>query len=156
ARLGSIENAISEVLQSNLSILQDVRVVERERLRAVLDEQGLSASGLVSAPTAAKLGQLLGAERMIYGSFVELATTLRIEARLADTKTASILRAETVQGPIEEIAELLEDLALRLARDLSVEPPSNATQLLRQDESKQKIEAGMHHWVGEYAFHQGR
>ncbi len=131
ARLQAMESGFAEVLQASLSALPNVRLVEREKLHAVLAEQKLSLSGLTDPATAAQVGRLLGAERFVYGSFMELGDSLRIDLRLADTNSASVLRAESASGSTERFAELLEDLALRLAADLAIRPPANAEKLVR-------------------------
>ena len=91
----------------------------------------LSVSGLADSATAVQVGRLLGADRLLYGSFVEFGDNLRIDLRLADTKTASVLRAESASGPTKQFDELLEDLAMRLAADLAIRPPTNADNLVR-------------------------
>ncbi len=131
ARLQPMESGFAELLQASLSALPNVRLVEREKLYAVLAEQQLSVSGLADSATAVQVGRLLGADRLLYGSFVELGDNLRIDVRLADTKTASVLRAESASGPTKQFDELLEDLAMRLAADLAIRPPTNADNLVR-------------------------
>ncbi len=131
ARLQPMESGFAELLQASLSALPNVRLVEREKLYAVLAEQKLSLSGLTDPATAVQVGRLLGADRLLYGSFVELGDNLRIDVRLADTKTASVLRAESASGPTKQFDELLEDLAMRLAADLAIRPPTNADNLVR-------------------------
>ena len=79
ARLEAMQDGFADILQANLGAINDVRLVERERLHAVLKEQNLSLSGLADPATAIKVGQLLGAERLVYGSFVELGKSLRLD-----------------------------------------------------------------------------
>lgn len=43
-------------------------VIERQKLQAILAEQGLGASGAVQASTAPKIGKLLGVQLMFTGS----------------------------------------------------------------------------------------
>ena len=96
--------------------------MEREKLRAVLSEQRLSLSGLADPATAIHVGRLLGAQRLVYGSFVEMGEDLRLDVRLADSRTAAVLAAETALGKSADFAALLEGLAVRLAADLAVQP----------------------------------
>ena len=144
ARLQPMESGFAEFLQASLSALPNVRLVEREKLRAVLAEQQLSVSGLADPATAVRVGHLLGAERFVYGSFMESGNNLRIDLRLTDTQSASVLRAESASGPTERFAELVEDLAVRLAADLAIRPPTNAEMLVRAATPARNIEAAMH------------
>lgn len=156
ARLEAMESGFADLLQANLGALENVRLVERERIYEVLKEQELSLSGLVDAQTAVRVGRLVGAERLIYGSFVELGTNLRLDVRLADTKTASIVTAQIAAGRTEDFAVLLENLALRLAAHLAVKPPPDAAALVKAATPTRKIEAAIHFADGERAFYLGR
>ncbi len=48
------------------------RVIERERLNAIMQEKGLALSGDVDPKTAMKVGKLLGVEYLIAGALTEL------------------------------------------------------------------------------------
>lgn len=53
------------------------RVVERERLNAIMQEKGLSLSGDIDPKTAIKVGKLLGVEYLIAGALTELGEAKR-------------------------------------------------------------------------------
>ena len=57
----------------------------------MLREQSLALSGLADAETAVQVGRLVGAERLLSGSFLEVSGTLRIDVRIMDTGTGSVL-----------------------------------------------------------------
>ena len=139
-----MEGGFADILQANLSALKDVRLVEREKLYVVLNEQKLTLAGLVNTQTAVNVASLLGADRLIYGSFVEMGDRLRLDVRLADTKTAAVLRAETALGPTDKFADMLGDHGLRLVADLSVEPPATAGALVQAATPTRSIEAALH------------
>ena len=151
-KLDPMESGFADILQANLGALKDVRLVERERLYEVLKEQNLSLLGLMDLATAIKVGKLLDAERLIYGSFVQLDGTLRLDVRLADTKTAVVLKAETAHGPIDRFADLIEDIALRLATDLAIQPQENAAKLVKAATPTRKLEAAIHFADGQRFF----
>lgn len=90
-------------------------VIERSQLEAVLREQDLGASGAVDASTAAKIGQLLGAQLILTGSITQFSIeTTRVgfrgiggsrsraesvlDVRLIDTTTGQIMLAENGEG----------------------------------------------------------
>ncbi len=150
-RLRAMEAGFSEILQASLGGLKDVRQVERSKLDEVLHEQKLTLSGLVDADKALAVGRLLGAERLIYGSFFAIGSDFRIEARLVDTATAAVLRNETAQGPSDRFGELFGDLALRLARDLAITPPDDAARLVRAATPTRQLEAALYFVTGEEA-----
>lgn len=62
---------VSDVVAGELVETRKYRVIERSRLDAILDEQGLANSGLVDSGTAAQIGRLLGAELIMVGSITQ-------------------------------------------------------------------------------------
>jgi curli biogenesis system outer membrane secretion channel CsgG len=65
---GGVGWDLSNMLSNELSSTNDFRVVERQKLQNVLEEQNLSASGRVSPGTGAKIGKLTGAQYLVTGS----------------------------------------------------------------------------------------
>jgi TolB-like protein len=118
------------MLITDLADLPEIRVVERARLKAVLDEHGLVASGKVDAASAARVGKLLGARELVLGSFFDLAGTLRIDARVVEVETGKVVRSVGVNGPAADFWGLERDLAAKLADTLRTALPAafeNAT-----------------------------
>jgi TolB-like protein len=144
ARLTPMESGFADILQAKLAAWKNVRMVDREHVSAVLREQQISIAGLADPQTAIRVGKLLGAERLVYGSFLELGATLRIDLRLADAPSASLVRAETATGRADRPAELLENLASRLAADLSLAPPAVAKPKTQAAAGDRQLEADVH------------
>ena len=102
------------MLITDLADLREIRVVERTRLKAILEEQGLTKSGQVDAASAARVGKLLGARELVLGSFFDLAGTLRIDARVVEVETGRVVRSVGVNGPAGDFWALERDLAVKL------------------------------------------
>jgi curli biogenesis system outer membrane secretion channel CsgG len=94
-------------------------VLEREELRDVLLEQRLGTTGVVSRETAAPVGQVEGAQILIYGVVTEFepgqrgATTIvggaqqshvAIDIKIVDARTSRVLAATTVEGKATDVA----------------------------------------------------
>ena len=83
---GMAEMLITELAQNNA-----VRVVERDRLQSVIEEQNLQNSDRVDKETAVKLGKTLGARHMLLGSFIiDQKRNMRIDVRAVNTETSTI------------------------------------------------------------------
>src|SRR5947207_14882680 len=65
-----VSKGIMELLATDLAGNPRFRVVERERVQKLLEEQNLTKSGAVDPQTAVRLGKLLGAQYTIYGGFL--------------------------------------------------------------------------------------
>jgi WD40 repeat protein len=82
--------AIAEMLQTRIGAGSSVTMVERVKIDQIIKEQTLQLSNLSAPDAAAKIGQLLGARKMIFGSVSELGTLMTIHTSMIDTSTAKI------------------------------------------------------------------
>ena len=65
---GGIGRVVTNMLASELAARNAFTVVERRKLRAVLEEQDLAESGLLKPGEGAKIGQLTGAQYLVMGT----------------------------------------------------------------------------------------
>ena len=65
---GGVGWELAGMLSNELSSSGDFRVVERSKLEKVLEEQNLAASGRVRSGTGAKMGQVTGADYLVFGT----------------------------------------------------------------------------------------
>jgi WD40 repeat protein/tetratricopeptide (TPR) repeat protein len=137
----ALQEGLGEYLQATLSAIPDVKLVERESLAKVIAEQKLTLAGLTDPATAARVGKIVGAEKLIYGSFLQSGDKLTVIARVADAETAKVVGTEIADGNSDDIATLFEQLAQRLAVQLNVRQPKDVASLLRQAVPVRKLEA---------------
>src|SRR5690606_22710457 len=67
--------------------------------------------GVSDPSTAARVGQLLGAEYLVLGSYFELMGQLRIDARVVRVETGEVVVAEGGQGRSRDLWTLQDELA---------------------------------------------
>jgi hypothetical protein len=83
------------------------RVVERDKLNLILEEQRLSRSDLIDRSTALRMGRLLAAQSIITGSIIETRAGIEIVARMIDTETSEIIATEDVFNEIKDLPALI-------------------------------------------------
>lgn len=123
----ALQRGIPGMLISELAQNPGARVVERENVQSLLNEQDLGKDGRVDAATAAKVGKLVGAKYMVLGSFVDLYGHFRVDARLVDVETSEILkvvRSDPKYEKREEMFKLIQSLAERLMAETKLPPLS--------------------------------
>jgi len=120
---GSV-SGVSISFQDNLiSSLVDqkrFRIIERNRLDAILEEQKLSRTNLVDKSTALRLGKLLAAKSIITGSIIETNRGIEVIARVIDTETSEVLATEDVYNEVKDIEalrSLAEGMAIKFHRE---------------------------------------
>jgi curli biogenesis system outer membrane secretion channel CsgG len=115
----NVGRGVADMLVTSLVESEKFIVIEREELDEILKEQGLGQSGLVTPQSAAKVGQLLGIQRIITGSVTEFGskknkvgggiggfnlgvstTTARVavDIRIINVNTGEITMAKSAEG----------------------------------------------------------
>ncbi|NBC18978.1 MAG: hypothetical protein GVY18_16885 [Bacteroidetes bacterium] len=146
---------LAEMVLVDLAQVERVRVVERIRLQALLDELALSSSEYVDPQTAPRTGRLLQAGRITGGSFDVLADeTLRIDAQLwsaidrvvspVDPQTGELAAFFRVQKAL--VFALLESMGIALTPEEQEQiervPTQNLQAFLAYSRGLQEEDAG--------------
>lgn len=114
----SVGRGMADMLVTSLVKSGRYRVIERQEIDKIINEQQLGQSGMVTAQSAAKVSQLLGVEIAIIGSVTEfghqrsdtggrvkrigvgvskMAATVGLDIRFINTSTGEILAAENIR-----------------------------------------------------------
>ena len=93
-------------------------LVERKDLLLALEEQNLGSSALASEDTRLKIGQLLGANAMVFGSYMKFMQRLQLNLRLVEVETGQILRATEASAPFSNNIGAVVEMAQKAAEDL--------------------------------------
>lgn len=110
-----LSKGVAELLITELSRNGNIRVVERDRLQQLLDEQNLSASGRVDKETAVRVGKLLGAGHMLMGTFViDTRENMRLDVRAVNTETGEIAYVESIEGKSSKMLSMISDLGVKV------------------------------------------
>jgi TolB-like protein len=100
-----------------------VDMVERDQIKELIGEQGLALSGMVDPSTAIEVGQLVGANYMLFGTYTDVLAQLRVDVRVVDVQSGRLLRAREVTKKREEVFQIVTELAVELFDDLELSPP---------------------------------
>ena len=97
------------------------QVIERGQMEQILTEQDFQMTGCTSNECAVEIGQLIGAQQMLAGSFGKLGTVYTIDMRIIDVATGRILKTTSydIEGSINLL--LTEGLAEAVRRIAGVE-----------------------------------
>ena len=118
----ALERGMAGMLISELGANPALRVVERENVQHLVDEQNLGASGRVDPQTAAKIGKLVGARYAVMGAFIDLSGDFRVDVRVVNVETSEIMKTETVKMPRDHLFDIVRNLAGSLNKDLNLPP----------------------------------
>ena len=72
------------------------KVIERNRLKVILDELKLASTGIIDEKTARKLGQIAGVDAIITGTATPLGDRIRLSVKMLAVDTAQVIAARSV------------------------------------------------------------
>ena len=121
-----LSKGLPDFLITEMSANSAIRVVERDQVQKLIDEQKLVGAGQVDRESAVKVGKLLGAQHMIFGGFMaDPKGNFRIDARAVNVETGAIEFTDRVQDRSDNVLVLIGQLASRLNSGLKL--PSSST-----------------------------
>jgi TolB-like protein/lipopolysaccharide biosynthesis regulator YciM/predicted negative regulator of RcsB-dependent stress response len=136
AKLDPMEIGFTDTLITYLQDRTGISVVEREQLDKVLDELGLERSALAENGQSAKIGQMLGAQVLVLGSYLVARNSIRFDVHLVAADTGVLLHAVTAHGPTDDPDGPLRSLADKVADSLTAMRPTS-----KADETHDKTSA---------------
>jgi len=116
----ALERGIAGMMISELSQNPAARVLERQEIQRLLDEQNLGAQGRVDPQTAAKVGKLVGARYVVMGTFVDFYGDFRVDVRLVNTETSEIVKTESERMQRDHMFDIIRNIAARLMKDANL------------------------------------
>lgn len=112
AELAPLSKGIADLLITDMAMNTGIRVVERENIQKLLEEQNLGTAGRVDDATAARVGKLLGAKHMVTGSFItDRSGTMVVTLKSIDTETGKISWTTRVQDKTDNFLALVAKAA---------------------------------------------
>jgi len=131
----ALERGIAGMMISELAQNPAARVVERQEIQRLLDEQNLGAQGRVDPQTAAKVGKLVGARYTVMGTFIDFYGDFRVDVRLVNSETGEIIKTESERMQRDHMFDIIRNVAARLMRDAnlpSLQRPAGDQRMGRQ------------------------
>jgi len=114
---------LAEMFTTDLANVGRLKVVERVRLQAILDELKLSRSKYIDQSTAPRVGRLLGAGRIVGGSYlVTEDEELRLQVTLANVATGERMpQLDRQRAGISQLFQLQKQVTFSIVDQLGVE-----------------------------------
>ena len=118
-----LAKGIPAMLITDMQANTNIRVIERDQVQALVDEQKLVTGGQVDQATAVKIGKLLGVHHMIWGTFMtDPKGNFRVDARAVDVETGQIEHVDRVDDKADNIMSSIGALASKLNAGLKLPP----------------------------------
>lgn len=142
--LGFITKGLADFFEADFAKISDLRVVERDKIEFILKELELSASGAVETSTAVKIGKMLGAQIMIFGSITQLSSKeAKMLVKAVKVETSEIITSVERTGK-PKYFKMQKELVVELVEKLDVTLNEETKNLLKESGSESEDAAGMY------------
>ena len=116
-----LSRGLAELIITDLAYLRTLRLLERLQIGMLLDELKLGQTERVDPATAARVGRLLRAERMVQGTAtIPPRGPVQLSATVV-TGTGVVRPVSQVTGPFAKLLDLEKQVVLELAAQLGLE-----------------------------------
>jgi len=115
-----LKKGLADMLITDLSNVNMLDIVERDKLDAILKEQKLNNSKDFDPNTVSKIGKLLGAQVILTGGYFEMMGSLRIDARFIDVETGKILKSDGVDGQTPSFFKIQKKLSWKIIKNMDI------------------------------------
>jgi len=120
--LAALSKGLAEMMITDLSQVQQLEVIDRVRVQALLDEMALGQSGLIEAATAAKAGNLIRAGKILRGTYQLLdKNKLSVEVAFWDVKKKAFPVATNHSDALKNLFQLEKDIVFGVIDDMGIE-----------------------------------
>lgn len=121
AKLNPLQKGMAVMLITDLSKVEQLQVVERVRMQALLDEMDLGTSGVMDASTAPTVGKLLGAYFVTSGDILKSTSQdLALTSSVLDVPFESITKQPTVAGSLDQLIKMEKKLLFSIIDQLQI------------------------------------
>lgn len=118
--LQPLERGLAELITTDLSRTDQLIVVERARIQALLNEIALQKSGATDSTSNVRAGKLIQAGRIVNGQILQSTERLRVDAAIVNTTTSLVSGGATNENTLEELFAIEKAIVLQLFDSLGV------------------------------------
>ncbi len=117
-----LQKGMAIMLITDLSKLDKIRIVERTRFQALLEELGLAETGLVKEESAPEVGRILCAKTLVGGDITSGGLSeLRFDSDLLDVPAENVFGTADSEGALRELFKLEKELVFEIVEQLKIE-----------------------------------
>jgi TolA-binding protein len=119
--LQPLSRGLAELMLTDLAMIRSLRLLERMQVGALLDELKLAQTGRAEASTAARVGRLLRAERMVQGvATITQNGPVRMSATVV-RGDGNVRSGAQASGTFKQLLDLEKQVVFGLATELGIQ-----------------------------------
>ncbi|MGD0484801.1 MAG: tetratricopeptide repeat protein [Gemmatimonadales bacterium] len=121
AQIQPLSRGFAQLVVTDLAKSRQIRVLERERMQAMMDEMRLSDSGRADPQTALRSGRMLRASRVVQGTLAERGSDLLVSAAVVDVASAGVAASTNNSDALNRLFDLEKQVVLSIFTNLGIQ-----------------------------------
>lgn len=139
-KYSSLSPGIAEIMMTELSNIESIKLVERQKINSLINEMQLSQSGLISEDSGIQVGKLLGAQYLVMGSYmVSFGEKMRVDMRIVEVETGLTIKAEQVTDKVKNLFKIIKILNEKITGDLNIKLSKQEQQAIKNSDVSQDV-----------------
>lgn len=135
--MAALSKGLAEMIITDLSQVQQLEVVDRVRVQALFDEMALGQTGLVDEATAARVGSLIRAGKVVRGIYeVRDKEQLNIDMAFWDVMKQSFPAGTTHVDALKNLFQLEKSIVFSVIEEIGVELTAAEKEKIQQTPTK--------------------
>ena len=116
-----LSRGFAQLVVTDLAKSRQIRVLERERMQAMVNEMRLSDSGRADPQTALRSGRMLRASRVVQGTLTERGSDLLVSAAVVDVASAGVAASTNNSDALNRLFDLEKQVVLSIFTNLGIQ-----------------------------------
>jgi len=118
----SLSKGLAEMMITDLSQVNQLKVLERVYLEKLIEEMQLGLTGLADETTVPRLGRLMGAKNLINGAYtIKADRYISITTNLIDAKAKSAIENKEMSGNLTELFDFEKQIVFSVIDQLGIQ-----------------------------------
>jgi TolB-like protein len=118
--LEPLGRGLTHLVITDLSKVNRLRLLERERVQALVDELALTDSGRVDPASGARSGRMLRAGRVVQGTLQEAGGRYRLDGTIVDASDAAVLATGAADDDLRQLFSMEKEVVVELLRRVGI------------------------------------
>ncbi len=120
-KLNPLQKGMAVMLISDLAKLEQLQVVSRVKMQALLDEMGLAVYGIADKENISTVAKLLGAYFVVSGDIMKGANQgIKMDSSVLDVPFESLSHQPAATGKLEQLSKLEKEILFNIIDQLQI------------------------------------
>lgn len=134
-----VSSGMTSTVISDLTSLKSINVVSDDDRKRALEELSLAQSGIIEESKAGQIGNLLGADLILSGSYIVSGNSIRVNSRILNVSTGKVEKALKIDGSLNDLFVVQDKIVIGMMENAGSVKIANVTGPVFTDKDKDAL-----------------